>query len=288
MKKLFIIFAFLLYGSFGHPQVNFPLIVSDRTWSIVEHDPHGGATTTTAYKFENDTIINGKSYYLVYECYLDSTLTIWSLFQNCFVREDSLGNFYKLVNATEEQLYDFSLEVGDSIFTGYQIAGHDVYARVDTVDFIMINQEFRKRIVFDPYFQETWIEGIGSLTHILFPFSSGLSTLSFELLCVSDSGNIIYQNGEYQDCYVYIVGDNELTKVITKVKIYPNPASTHITIESSPSSQLSILNLNGQELMKQTSTEPKTVIEISSLPNGVYFVRVTGDKAVNVGMFVKQ
>ena len=72
------------------------------------------------------------------------------------------------------------------------------------------------------------------------------------------------------------------------LSISPNPASTHITIETPPPSQLSILNLNGQELLKQTTTEPKTVIDISTLPNGIYFVKVTGDKAVGVGKFMKQ
>ncbi|MBC8465654.1 T9SS type A sorting domain-containing protein, partial [bacterium] len=74
----------------------------------------------------------------------------------------------------------------------------------------------------------------------------------------------------------------------TECSIYPNPASTHITVETQVPSQLSILNLNGLELLKQPITEPKTIIDISSLPNGVYFVRVMGEKTVRVGKFIKQ
>ena len=74
----------------------------------------------------------------------------------------------------------------------------------------------------------------------------------------------------------------------TEFSIYPNPASTHITVETQVPSQLSILNLNGLELLKQPITEPKTIIDISSLPNGVYFVRVMGEKTVRVGKFIKQ
>ena len=72
------------------------------------------------------------------------------------------------------------------------------------------------------------------------------------------------------------------------IKIYPNPTFTHITIETPVQSQLSILNLNGKEVMKQTITKPKTLVDISTLPNGVYFVRVTEKRAVKVGKFVKQ
>jgi len=74
-------------------------------------------------------------------------------------------------------------------------------------------------------------------------------------------------------------------------KIYPNPSSDKITIETSAKltqSELSILNINGQELMTRQITEPLTQINISNLPNGIYFVRVTGDQKVHVEKFLKQ
>lgn len=73
--------------------------------------------------------------------------------------------------------------------------------------------------------------------------------------------------------------------------IYPNPASTNITIEAheiSTQSQLSILNVNGQQLISRKITEPKTQLDISNLPSGVYFVRLTGETSVVMGKFVKQ
>jgi len=75
------------------------------------------------------------------------------------------------------------------------------------------------------------------------------------------------------------------------LNIYSNPASTQITIETSSiitKSQLSISNLNGQQLITHQITEPKTQLDISDLPSGVYFVRVINDKAVSIGKFVKQ
>jgi hypothetical protein len=69
--------------------------------------------------------------------------------------------------------------------------------------------------------------------------------------------------------------------------IYPNPSSTEITIESPAKGQLSILNLSGKQLLQQEITEPKTQLDISTLPSGVYFVRVTGERTVQVGKFVK-
>jgi len=48
------------------------------------------------------------------------------------------------------------------------------------------------------------------------------------------------------------------------------------------------MNVNGQQLITRHITEPKTVIDISSLPSGVYFVRLTGDKTVEVGKIIKE
>ncbi|MDX9905022.1 MAG: T9SS type A sorting domain-containing protein [Bacteroidales bacterium] len=90
-----------------------------------------------------------------------------------------------------------------------------------------------------------------------------------------------------QECSVnvgeFVVKENELI-------IAPNPASDKITIRSespSPPFQISIFNTNGQELFKQTVTDPVTEIDISRLPPGIYFVRLEGEKKVANGRFVR-
>lgn len=76
-----------------------------------------------------------------------------------------------------------------------------------------------------------------------------------------------------------------------EVEIYPNPSSRLITISipgiSFPD-HLTILNLNGQELITRQITEPTTTLDISSLPTGVYFVRVMSEKTVQVRKVLKE
>jgi hypothetical protein len=75
------------------------------------------------------------------------------------------------------------------------------------------------------------------------------------------------------------------------ISIFPNPAIDKITIETSgvvKESYLEIVNIEGQKLMTSQITQSQTQIDISSLPSGVYFVRLTNDKTVELGKFVKQ
>jgi hypothetical protein len=46
--------------------------------------------------------------------------------------------------------------------------------------------------------------------------------------------------------------------------------------------------MNGQQLISRQFTESRTQLDISNLPSGVYFVRMTGEKFVALGKFIKQ
>jgi len=78
---------------------------------------------------------------------------------------------------------------------------------------------------------------------------------------------------------------------VTDFVVYPNPTSGLLTIESpgtSVKSQLTILNLSGQEIMEKTITEPTTLLDISHLPAGIYVVRLANDKTVETVKLVKR
>jgi uncharacterized protein (TIGR02145 family) len=72
------------------------------------------------------------------------------------------------------------------------------------------------------------------------------------------------------------------------ILLYPNPAKDNIIIETAFESQLSIFNLSAQQLIIRQLTEPKTVIDISNLPGGVYFFRICNDKTTSAAKLIKQ
>jgi uncharacterized repeat protein (TIGR01451 family) len=75
------------------------------------------------------------------------------------------------------------------------------------------------------------------------------------------------------------------------VNIYPNPASDRIFIvlqKECKNTKLEIFNTNGQLLMNQNILELKTSIDISTLPKGIYFIKLMNEKEVMVEKFVKE
>jgi hypothetical protein len=97
--------------------------------------------------------------------------------------------------------------------------------------------------------------------------------------------------GEYGTILKTTNGGTGLTDLYSNpnhLKLYPNPTSTNITIETTAKGHLCIPNLNGKELLHQEITPPSVTLDVSSLPTGVYFVRLTGEKSVQVGKFIKQ
>jgi hypothetical protein len=124
-------------------------------------------------------------------------------------------------------------------------------------------------------------------------FSAGLA--DYTSLAISPSGEpfVAYMDGgnSYKATvmkYDFPIGINDPKE--SGFSLYPNPATDIVTIETSgiaKESYLAILNSQGQKLITRQITKSKTQLDISSLPGGVYLVRLTNDKTVQVGKIIK-
>ena len=155
---------------------------------------------------------------------------------------------------------------------------------------------------FSEYQYNCWIQLFGWEYPIhIKQFTDGLGLTRDDYECYGPTGwfnresLVYYKKGSETwgtpvstDCTTLVPVEDNPDRLELQVSIYPNPASDFITIEIPTQSQISILNLNGQEVLEQTTTEPRTVVDISTLPNGLYFVRVRGEMIVGLGKFVKQ
>ncbi len=90
-----------------------------------------------------------------------------------------------------------------------------------------------------------------------------------------------------------IVGINsfQFSDMNGNIHLYPNPANNILTIEdTSPGKEkmVSIFNIHGQLLMNQTLNQAKTIIDISDLAKGIYFLKLNTDKGGDAKTFLKE
>jgi hypothetical protein len=67
-------------------------------------------------------------------------------------------------------------------------------------------------------------------------------------------------------------------KIVTKIQIYPNPATNSLTIDNknnTPINSISIADTNGRNVLETKNVT--STIDISNLSNGIYFVRLATD-----------
>ncbi|NVN93664.1 MAG: T9SS type A sorting domain-containing protein [Bacteroidetes bacterium] len=88
-------------------------------------------------------------------------------------------------------------------------------------------------------------------------------------------------------------GINELHNEKLALNIYPNPATSKLTINLQQQTILqnttvSIYDVQGKLLLQQSITQPQTELNIASFAKGIYVVKVNNDKQSMVNKFVKE
>ena len=81
-------------------------------------------------------------------------------------------------------------------------------------------------------------------------------------------------------------GTNELNA--TSLFIYPNPTSDVLNIISDEAGEYCITNINGSRVLQGTTCDQQTLLSISELPIGEYFVSFTTSKGTTITTLFKQ
>ena len=182
-------------------------------------------------------------------------------------------------------LYDYEAEVGDSwnIFVGTEI----LTMHVDGVDYIEYEGvSYRVLHVSDPddLFSGDIVCGIGHLTSF-FPVKlmDNRDGVRVEgMRCYWSEGELVFKYGD-EDCdavysEVHGVEEDGLSTGSGALTVYPNPTNDVLTIHHSAfrihHSAFRITNLMGQTLLTGQITAENQQINVSSLPEGMYFITI--------------
>ncbi len=251
---------------------------------------------TLTTKFEGYTTIGENEYMDVYQKDT-STTNEYELIG--YMREEDNGKVYFYDNDKEYLLYDFGMEVGDSIKIYWQQCYEcETYIRLDSITEEEIGGAMRK--CYHTSSNEfgfwgapvVWVEGIGSLDGLFYPESmtapGGYITT---LLCYKEKGELVYMNEEFDDCVIYNTLSKEEVMTETSIsKVYPNPGENILNIRTVISEgRIEVYDILGKVVYKQDITEEVTKIPTEGWAKGMYLWRVYSEgKEAEGGKWVKQ
>lgn len=86
------------------------------------------------------------------------------------------------------------------------------------------------------------------------------------------------------------VGLNETASTLSGISIFPNPTAGVFTIESNTaiSKTIDVMDVTGRVILTNTLKDGKINVNISNLSNGIYYVKIKSENAVEVIKVVKQ
>jgi hypothetical protein len=295
MKTYTVVLLLLVASFLGNSQNTVSFIIPDSQWSVAKTYPNGNPqfpgfieTRTEIFGFIGDTIINQTlwhKYYSTYDIDFQSEFTL-----EAYLSEENGFVFAMHPDLEIDTLYNFNIQPGDSIC--YDFGFGLIYLKIVNMDSLLIGEVYHKRFHFEePYFppnelKEIWIEGIGSIHGSLFPINPKLFSTeipdSIKLTCYSVDGTILWQNPDYENCYITnVLSIDELGTF--DLKVYPNPAKTQIYFElpaNRSDINLQIKDIFGKSIAELYFKKDQTHVywNCSAVKTGIYFYQteITG------------
>ena len=302
MKALLLSMALIISTPIINAQDE-PLPLSpNSTWqmfwySMIDFSDHG----TFAYHFLEEVNFNDTLYYPVEQySYCGEKLTPLIV---AYMREDS-GKWYQRLseNETEQLLFDFTLEVGNSVSLNEcygTVEGYETLWVTGIEDIVMYDGTTRRKWTLEYdissfYYGnvEYWIEGIGNMyIGIISGLSHTCIDLNTNLHCFFEQEERIFPDNEFPfgiDC-CSPVGIEESTFNET-ILLFPNPANSKLNLQSSMTiSAIEISDLFGRIMFRLQANAKFSVLNVEWLAKGCYVLSVTMDNGtVETLIFLKE
>ena len=254
---------------------------------------NGTANEYYSITFSTDTVIGSQTYHKLITPFVKSFSTGicggYPVGYKGAIRQDSAARkifFVPPSGSAEQLLYDFNMQVGDTI-QGY-LDYFGLPSTVQFIDSVLIGSTFRKRWNLSCYGIQV-IEGIGN-TYGLIEYLPGCATdfPEYTLTCFSQNEATLYPDIT-NDCELITSVKSASSKMIVST-LFPNPFSSiaTFTLDSEhDKTELKIYNTLGKQVRQQMINALSTTIYRDGLSNGIYFYQVTSEKGqLTSGKFV--
>jgi len=290
MKHLLTLLALLLLTTFVNSQ---EIVDSTKMWSCMEEhcQPWGSTYSTDYFRFDKDTIINDTVYKKVWISE-DENYEQWS-FYGAMIREVDNRIYFRQLFGEEGLIYDFNMEIGDSVLIDNPRAVGEIFITLEEIDSVETEVGFSERwkLTSSEYPDaEYWIKGIGSETGVLNSSSGifgGLCGL-YTLLCEKENDELVYLNPDYNACFLYTTGHEELddSGVDFRFQYNRNEKVLSLTMTENTNNTILLTDISGRIIRNYQSNSSIENISLLSAPPGVYIVSVLLSGKVSSQKFV--
>ena len=190
--------------------------------------------------------------------------------------------FIPPAHTNEQLLYDFNLQVGDSV-KGYIKSFTGTPETVKAIDSVLVGNTYRKRWKINSVYDIYIIEGIGS-TYGLIKATPGTSTDPhlYLITCFSQNGIPLYPSTS-TNCDLIITSDERPVKDKPVINIFPNPSKGSFNINYSQTLNITaayLTDLPGNLILKPQLNNP-TNFNIDALPGGTYILTLIDKNQVS-------
>jgi len=203
--------------------------------------------------------------------------------KNVYIRNDSLRVFLrKGTNCSDKEylLYDFSLNVGDTVVCGWRL-DEQPYSPPDTTKFwvVQVDTINQNRVLTMEYYATfpdlwyvksmTWTTEFGSDEHPFYPISTALDycECSQQTMCLVDYGSALNNSCK---CDTIVISVPQIQQL--DFHIFPNPTDGMIFIQPI-GVQVTLSDLTGKTVL-QSILSDKREVDLSFLNSGVYLITI--------------
>ena len=294
MKKLLLICLTIISCQNLLSQEYVPFDFKNGIW-VCNEDYSGetGFTNKIQYYIKGDTIINGNLYQNLYmfkietetfDLHPDTSCGYYGAIRN---NSNKQVEYINQEDTIPEIIYDFNLNVGDTIKNGYGKYEENklIVISIDSVNYC---GKYHKRYNLNDstiMINQSLIEGIGFNSGLINPWFHQFE-VETSLVCYTE------KNNDYcEPCDLL----SSIKPINTKnsIKIYPNPSLGKINIDvenidANKQFKIKIIDLTGKIIYKKTCKTKSLPIDISTQASGIYNAIITTKNNIYNKQFVKQ
>ncbi|MCP4441008.1 MAG: T9SS type A sorting domain-containing protein [Aureispira sp.] len=236
--------------------------------------PNGTYIHHSTVTLDGDTTIQGITYFKEYSVGVDSHLVIsgppvvtnYSRTLRGFIRDD-VGHFYRYINGVDSMVFDFTKQVGDSLFLD------NCADSISEISTAYLGSTPLKEFKFYSYGIHQYIEGIGSTIKSSIPSCLWTGHPPISLVCYEKQGE---RYGSATNCNVYTSVSTIENKDID-IRIYPNPVDDRLTIdfrETVFDGHLNLYSLEGKLIQSKVINDSEMTLNLESYSKGMYILKI--------------